>query len=172
MYVKRTAASNKPRERHPPRCYAFERTGVPFPAVQFLRVCPAIGYRRVKEPRSVAECGLGGGLKLGSLYVGSYRHRQRVWGKQNESQDSNLSFTSEGIHVYLNSFGLLASGSRTLSEWTVTKLFTPCRSRRMRSHLRQPRTTTPGIRSILQPVRNDLSGDRCSWGRVKTTRSR
>jgi len=65
-------------------------------------------------------------------------------GKQNESQDSNLSFLSAGIHVYLNSFRPSASAARTLSEWTVTKLFTPCRSRRMRSHLRQTRTETSG----------------------------
>ncbi len=56
--------------------------------------------------------------------------------------------------------------SRTLSAWTVTVLSAPCRSRRMRSRFGQTRTTTPGIRSTLHPVRNNLTGDR-----IQITRS-
>jgi len=137
-------------------------------------ICPAIRLRCADNPSPAT----GFGSKVAfceaqavEVYISQRRLSEVsmfliVSGSESEedkNQNCNLSCLSvwqRGDHVYLNSFGQSATLSRTLSGWTVMVLLTPRRSRRMRRRFRQTRRTTPGIRSTLQPVRNDLPGDR------------
>jgi len=110
-------------------------TGIRLAAVRSSgRGCPS---RPLNSCRSVQQSGTGAsknpvqlqnaaweGLKLGSLYVGSYCHRRRVWGEA-EREPRNLSFLSEEIHVYLNSFGARENDKRSMT--ANATLFSACR---------------------------------------------